>query len=198
MIVLFYLLVTPEIVATAIAVTMAAVRFVFPIVVLVLIWSARFHTQPRVRNIHVWLTLVIGLWLHSGVAWNADPLGLIGFPPNLLGVFVAVVFVDPPWVFRIVRGLTLDIKTRDYVAAAQTRGASAWSIMLWEILHTLRGPLLLDFCLRIGYTPILVGTLGFYGQGLSPESPDRSSTINEGRKLRSLNLHPALLQRWRS
>jgi peptide/nickel transport system permease protein len=191
-ILLFYLLVTPEIVLTGIPVYMAAVLFVFPIVFLVLLWNSRFHTQPRTRNIYVGLTLVIGLWLYSGIAWNADPLGLIGFPPNLMVVFVAVVFVNSPTVFRIVRGLTMDIKTRDYVAAAQTRGEGAWYIMLWEILPNVRGPLLVDFCLRIGYTTILLGTLGFFGLGLSPESPDWGSTINEGRKLLSLYLHPAL------
>jgi len=191
-ILLFYLLVTPEIVLTGIPVYMAAVLFVFPIVFLVLLWNSRFHTQPKTRNIYVGITLVIGLWLYSGIAWNADPLGLIGFPPNLLVVFVAVVFVNSPTVFRIVRGLTMDVKTRDYVAAAQTRGEGPWYIMLWEILPNVRGPLLVDFCLRIGYTTILLGTLGFFGLGLSPESPDWGSTINEGRKLLSLYLHPAL------
>ena len=191
-ILLFYLLVTPEIVLTGIPVYMAAVLFLFPIVFLVILWNSRFHTQPARRNFYVGVTLVIGLWLYLGIAWNADPLGIIGFPPNLLVVFVAVVFVNSPTVFRIVRGLTMDIKTRDYVAAAQTRGEGPWYIMLWEILPNARGPLLVDFCLRIGYTTILLGTLGFFGLGLSPESPDWGSTINEGRKLLTMYLHPAL------
>ena len=55
--------------------------------------------------------------------------------------------------------------------------------MMWEILPNARGPLIVDFCLRIGYTTILLGTLGFFGLGVSPESPDWGSTINEGRKL---------------
>jgi len=113
-------------------------------------------------------------------------------PGGILVVFVSVVFVNSPTVFRIVRGLTLDIKTRDYVAAAQTRGEGSWYIMLWEILPNARGPLIVDFCLRIGYTTILLGTLGFFGLGLPPESPDWGSTINEGRKLLSIYPHPAL------
>jgi peptide/nickel transport system permease protein len=191
-ILLFYLLVTPEIVQTGIPVYMAAVLFLFPIVFLLLLWNSRYHTQPSRRNVYVGITLVIGLWLYLGIAWNADPLGLVSFPPNLLVVFVAVVFVNSPTVFRIVRGLTMDIKTRDYVAAAQTRGERPWYIMLWEILPNARGPLLVDFCLRIGYTTILLGTLGFFGLGLSPESPDWGSTINDGRKLLTMYLHPAL------
>ncbi len=191
-ILLFYLLVTPEIVATGIPVYMAAVLFIFPIVFLVILWNSRFHVDPKKRNFYIGITLIVGLWLYLGIAWDADPLGLISFPPNLLVVFVAVVFVNSPTVFRIVRGLTLDIKTRDYVAAAQTRGEGAWYIMLWEILPNSRGPLIVDFCLRIGYTTILLGTLGFFGLGLSPESPDWGSTINEGRKLLTIYLHPAL------
>jgi peptide/nickel transport system permease protein len=138
---------------------------------------------------------VVGLWLYSGLAFNADPLGVISIdipPGNILIVFVSVVFVNSPTVFRIVRGSTLDIKTRDYVAAAQTRGEGPWYIMLWEILPNARGPLIVDFCLRIGYTTILLGTLGFFGLGVSPESPDWGSTINEGRRLLSIYPHPGL------
>ena len=191
-ILLFYLLVTPEIVATGIPVYMAGVLFIFPIVFMVILMNSRFYTQPAKRNMYLAFVLVIGAWLYLGIAWNADPLGIISFPANLLVVFVSVVFVNSPTVFRIVRGLAMDIKTRDYVAAAQTRGEGPWYIMLWEILPNARGPLIVDFCLRIGYTTILLGTLGFFGLGLSPESPDWGSTINEGRKLLSIYLHPAL------
>ena len=191
-ILLFYLLVTPEIVLTGIPVYMAAVLFLFPIIFLVILINSRFYVQPQKHNIYIGITLIVGLWLYLGIAWNADPLGIIEFPPNLLVVFVSVVFVNSPTVFRIVRGLALDIKTRDYVAAGQTRGEGAWYIMLWEILPNARGPLIVDFCLRIGYTTILLGTLGFFGLGLSPESPDWGSTINDGRKLLSVFPHPAL------
>jgi len=189
---LFYLLVTPEIIATGIPVYMAGVLFLFPVIFFVVLFNSRFFTQPNKRNVYLAVTILLGGWLYLGIAWDSDPLGLVSFPPNLLVVFVSVVFVNSPTVFRIVRGLTLDIKTRDYVAAAQTRGEGPWYIMLWEILPNARGPLIVDFCLRIGYTTILLGTLGFFGLGLSPESPDWGSTINDGRKLLSVYLHPAL------
>ncbi|MDH5557952.1 MAG: ABC transporter permease, partial [Alphaproteobacteria bacterium] len=117
----------------------------------------------------------------AGLVFNADPLGIVSLAPNELNIFAAVVFASSPGVFRIVRGLTMDIKTRDYVAAAQTRGESPWYIMLWEILPNARGPLIVDACLRIGYTTILLGTLGFFGLGLAPESPDWGSMINQTR-----------------
>ncbi len=191
-ILLFYLLVTPEIVKTGLPKYMAGVLFLFPIVFMVVLLNARFFTQPAKRAAYLTATLVVGLWIYLGVAWNTDPLGIISVPPNILIVFVSVVFVNAPTVFRIVRGLGLDIKTRDYVAAAQTRGEGPWYTMLWEILPNARGPLIVDFCLRIGYTTILLGTLGFFGLGLAPESPDWGTTINDGRKLLSIYPHPAL------
>lgn len=191
-ILLFYLLVTPEIRVTGIPIYMAALLFLFPIIFFCILFTSRFSTQPRKLAWYLVPTLVLGAWAYSGLAFNSDPAGVFSMDPNLLNIFVSVVFVNSPTVFRIVRGLTLDIKTRDYVAAAQTRGEGPWYIMLWEILPNARGPLIVDFCLRVGYTTILLGTLGFFGLGVSPESPDWGLTINEGRKLLSIYPHPAL------
>jgi peptide/nickel transport system permease protein len=191
-ILLFFLLVTPEIRSTGVPIYLAAVLFLFPIILFVVLFQSRFYTQPVKRNIYVATTLVLGLWAYSGLAFNMDPLNVFYMEPNLLNIFVSVVFVNSPTVFRIVRSLTLDIKTRDYVAAAETRGEGAWYIMLWEILPNARGPLIVDFCLRIGYITILLGTLGFFGLGVSPESPDWGMTINEGRKLLSIYPHLAI------
>ncbi len=201
-ILLFYLLVTPEIQLTgplilgwraSIPNVMAAVLFAFPIAFFCILWNSRYFTNPRQRNLYVGVTLLLGLWVYSGLAFNADPLGVWAMEPNLLNVFVSVVFVNAPTVFRIVRGIVMDIKSRDYVAAGQTRGEGPWYIMLWEILPNARGPLIVDFCLRIGYTTILLGTLGFFGLGVAPESPDWGSTINMGRRLLSQYPHAAVV-----
>ena len=199
-ILLFYLLVTPEIVLTGLPQYMAAVLFVFPLVFFGILIHSRFRTQPH--KDYIWLAVVlIPMFMFYASAINDPgstskirfwPFDFFNIPGGILVVFVSVVFVNSPTVFRIVRGLALDIHTRDYVAAAQTRGEGPWYIMLWEILPNARGPLIVDFCLRIGYTTILLGTLGFFGLGLPPESPDWGSTINEGRKLLSIFPHPAL------
>jgi len=200
-ILLFYLLVTPEIVLTGLPTYMAMVLFLFPIIFLVLFVQSRWFTQPKLRNVLVGIIVVLGGWLYlslisapgTRVAFLPKFADLFDVPGGILIVFVSVVFVNSPTVFRIVRGLTLDIQTRDYVAAAQTRGEGAWYIMLWEILPNARGPLIVDFCLRIGYTTILLGTLGFFGLGLPPESPDWGTTINAGRRLLSIYAHPAVV-----
>ncbi|BCG87403.1 peptide ABC transporter permease [Mesorhizobium sp. 113-3-9] len=191
-ILLFYLLVTPGIMDTPIPYALAGVFFLFPIIFFSVLFWTRFKNRPDRIYILLGLTLIIGGWIYLGLVFDRDPLHIVHIDPNQLNIFVAVVFASSPGVFRIVRGLVMDIKTRDYVAAAQTRGESPWYIMLWEILPNARGPLIVDACLRIGYTTILLGTLGYFGLGLAPESPDWGTAIKDASRLLRSFIHPAL------
>jgi len=199
-ILLFYLLVTPEIRLTGLPQYMAVVLFSFPLIFTTVLINSRYYILQKQRNLLLAISLfVLGMLYVSLINETGskitlfNKIDLFDVDAGLLTVFVSVVFVNSPTVFRIVRGLAMDIKTRDYVAAAQTRGEGPWYIMLWEILPNARGPLIVDFCLRIGYTTILLGTLGFFGLGLAPEDPNWGATINEGRKLLSIYPHPALV-----
>ncbi len=100
-----------------------------------------------------------------------------------INIILAISFASAPGVMRIVRGLVLDLRNRDYVAAAQTRGESGWHIMLIEILPNARGPLIVDACLRMGYVIITIGVLGFLGLGLPPPDPDWGGMVNETRPM---------------
>jgi peptide/nickel transport system permease protein len=191
-ILLFYLLVTPGIMDTPIPYGLAGLFFLFPIIFFLTLFYTRFKSRPDRLYLLLGLTLLIGGWVYVGLVFDADPLGIVHIDPNQLNIFVAVVFASSPGVFRIVRGLVMDIKTRDYVAAAQTRGETPWYIMLWEILPNARGPLIVDACLRIGYTTILLGTLGYFGLGLAPESPDWGTAIKDASRLLRSFIHPAL------
>jgi peptide/nickel transport system permease protein len=191
-ILLFYLLVTPGIMDTPIPYGLAGLFFIFPIIFFCTLFYTRFKNRPDRLYWLMGLTLLVGGWIYIGLVFDADPLGIVSIAPNQLNIFVAVVFASSPGVFRIVRGLVMDIKTRDYVAAAQTRGESPWYIMLWEVLPNARGPLIVDACLRIGYTTILLGTLGYFGLGLAPESPDWGTAIKDASRLLRSFIHPAL------
>lgn len=100
-----------------------------------------------------------------------------------INIIIAITFASAPGIMRIVRGLVLDLRNRDYVSAAQTRGESSWFIMLVEILPNARGPLIVDSCLRLGYVVITIGVLGFLGLGLPPPDPDWGGMINEARSM---------------
>jgi ABC-type dipeptide/oligopeptide/nickel transport system permease subunit len=108
-------------------------------------------------------------------------------------IILAITFASAPGIMRIVRGLTLDLRNRDYVAAAQTRGESTWHILLFEILPNARGPLIVDACLRLGYVIITIGVLGFLGLGLPPPDPDWGGMINEARSMALVFPHMTLV-----
>jgi peptide/nickel transport system permease protein len=99
-----------------------------------------------------------------------------------LVVILAITITGAPGVARLARSLALDIKTRDYIRAAETRGENPWYIMFMEILPNARGPLLVDAMLRVGYAIFAIGTLGFLGIGLPPPDPDWGNMVNEARK----------------
>ena len=101
---------------------------------------------------------------------------------SALNVVIAITIVGTPGIARLVRSLTLDIRTREYIRAAETRGESPWQIMFVEILPNARGPIIIDAMLRVGYAIFAMGTLGFLGLGIPPPSPDWGSMVAKGRE----------------
>jgi peptide/nickel transport system permease protein len=107
--------------------------------------------------------------------------------PDLSGnpvlVVLVVALVYAPRIARMARAAAMDIATRDYVTVARLRGESAWSVMRRELLPNATGVLLVEFALRAGYAPVLVGSLGFLGFGLRPPTPEWGLMISENRAL---------------
>jgi peptide/nickel transport system permease protein len=118
---------------------------------------------------------------------------IMRFGPSAFNIVLAVIFIATPQIARIVRGMTLELREREYVAAAKMRGESAFYIMVAEILPNARGPLIVDACLRMGYTTIAIGVLGFLGLGLPPPDPDWGGMVKESYALMSIYPHMALL-----
>ncbi len=100
---------------------------------------------------------------------------------NLLLLVGVVGLVYAPRIARMARTVALDLSMRDYVTAARARGESALSIALRELLPNAMGTLLVEFAVRAGYAPVLIGSLGFLGFGARPPTPEWGLMISENR-----------------
>jgi peptide/nickel transport system permease protein len=169
--------------------------------------SAGIRSRPHVCLVGCSLGLVAGYYGHAvdaAISRLSDVI--LSFPvivlyvilianigPSMLNIIVAVVLASAPGVARIVRGLVLELKSHDFIAAAELRRESAVYIMVVEILPNCRGPLITDFCLRLGYTTITIGILGFLGLGLPPPDPDWGGMVQQATAMITVWPHMALV-----
>jgi peptide/nickel transport system permease protein len=101
------------------------------------------------------------------------------FGPSPLNIILMVTVVKAPIIARIVRASTIEIMQNDFVSSAMMRGESSLHIMFVEILPNARGPIIIDMFLRLGYTIITIGVLGFLGVGLPPPNPDWGGMVKD-------------------
>jgi peptide/nickel transport system permease protein len=119
---------------------------------------------------------------------------LLSMPPLLLilvfvtalprsNVFLVILVgaLLAPGAARIIRGLTLQVTSQEYVAYAQATGERSGAIIIREILPNVRARLALEVALRTGFAVLVLVALNFLGVGVSPPSPDWGLTISEGR-----------------
>lgn len=167
----------------------------------VLIWAPIATASAYAVGVVFGLTAgYYGKWVDEALSFVANMI--LAFPVLVLliliisvlgaspvSIVVAVTFASSPAVFRLVRGEVLSIRSRDFIAAAKTRGESVFFILFVEILPNAKAPLIVDACLRMGYTTIFIGILGFLGLGFPPPTPDWGGMINENRQLALIAPH---------
>ena len=98
---------------------------------------------------------------------------------NVILLVISLLYI--PIVARVARSTTLDIKTREFVEAAEIRGESKFYIIFREILPSVAPSLVVEASLRFSYAIFLVASLGFLGFGARPPSPDWGLMVNENR-----------------
>ncbi|MGH6880677.1 ABC transporter permease [Hypericibacter sp.] len=119
------------------------------------------------------LVLALIAIMVAGPAWAGSPILLI----------LAVGLVYVPRIARMARVAAVEVSSRDYVMAARLRGESSWAIIRHEILPNSVGTLLVEFAIRAGYAPVLIGALGFLGFGIRPPTPEWGLMMSEYRNL---------------
>jgi peptide/nickel transport system permease protein len=97
-------------------------------------------------------------------------------------ITVVVVFLWARYA-RLVRGETLSIKERDFIARARVAGASHTRIMSRYIFPNVVNSLVVLATLQVGYVILLESTLSFLGAGLPRPTPAWGLMIADGREL---------------
>lgn len=178
-----------------------------------LLWGARatFTVVPLAVGAAFLTGLVAGMvagwaggWIDAAISLTGDVLLafpalvlyvilITNFGPSLWNIVIAVTLAYAPGVARLARGQVLAVRPLDYVLAARAAGEPAWRILAVEILPNVGGPLVVDLCLRTGYTVILVGTLGYLGLGLPPPTPDWGGMVVDAVNFLPIHPHMALI-----
>ncbi|MDF2825661.1 MAG: peptide transporter permease [Mycobacterium sp.] len=94
----------------------------------------------------------------------------------LLGVF--------SWMIssRIVRGMTMSLRDREFVRAARYMGVSNWRIIMRHVLPNVASILIIDTALNVGVAILAETGLSFLGFGVQPPDVSLGTLIADGTK----------------
>ncbi|MBV8259200.1 MAG: ABC transporter permease [Actinobacteria bacterium] len=83
---------------------------------------------------------------------------------------------------RIVRGVFLSLREKEYVEAAKAGGAGDFRIMFRHILPNTLGPVIVNATLAVAAAILTESALSFLGFGIKPPTPSLGVLISEGQQ----------------
>jgi len=131
-----------------------------------------------------------GRWVDSALMRLMD--AIIAFPGRLLAIalvaslggglyslYIALGVNSIPSYARIVRGVVMSQKQKEYVEAARMTGESNWSILFLQVLPNCLSPLLVRVSLDFGHAILAESSLSFLGLGLPPPTASWGLMLKE-------------------
>jgi peptide/nickel transport system permease protein len=110
--------------------------------------------------------LLLGLGIGAACAVRGCLGGTI--QPGVGEILFLIALVNWTYIARIVRGLVLSLREREFVQASRALGASNTRIMFREILPNLVAPIIVYATLLIPLNILLEASLSFLGVGIRP------------------------------
>lgn len=131
-----------------------------------------------------------GRWVDSAIMRVMD--AIIAFPGRLLAIalvaslggglfslYIALGVNSIPSYARIVRGVVLSQKEKEYVEAARMTGESDFRILFFQVLPNCFSPLLVRLSLDFGHAILTESSLSFLGLGLPPPTASWGLMLKE-------------------
>ncbi len=133
-----------------------------------------------------------GGWVNRVLMWGVDLLLVI--PSFLIIAILSPAFRGKTWLIlvvllaafswmitaRIVRGLTLSLREREFVLAARFMGVPPWRIIVRHIVPNMASLLIIDATITVGSAIITETGLSFFGFGVQPPDVSLGTLIGAG------------------
>jgi peptide/nickel transport system permease protein len=119
--------------------------------------------------------LLLGIGLGAACGVRGCVKGLV--QPGLASIIFIICIATWPYIGRIVRGLVLSMREREFVEASRALGASNLRIMFREILPNLAAPIIVYSSLLIPTNILLEAALSFLGVGIRPPTASWGNMI---------------------
>ena len=119
--------------------------------------------------------LLLGIGLGAACGVHGCVKGLV--QPGLGSIIFIICIATWPYIGRIVRGLVLSMREREFVEASRALGASNLRIMFREILPNLAAPIIVYSSLLIPTNILLEAALSFLGVGIRPPTASWGAMI---------------------
>jgi peptide/nickel transport system permease protein len=81
---------------------------------------------------------------------------------------------------RLVRGEVLSLRTRDFVQASRSMGASQWRLMWRHLVPNALGTVIVNVTFQIADAVLFLSTVGYLGYGLNPPYVDWGDQLSDG------------------
>ncbi|MDF2572156.1 MAG: nikC 1, partial [Sporomusa sp.] len=119
-------------------------------------------------------------------------LALVGvMGPGLPNVVLAMALSQWAWYARMIRGMVLSLKERNYVLAAKVAGTSQSMIIAKHVLPNILPQIAVLATLDVGWVILHIAGMSFLGLGIQPPTPEWGAMINDGRQF--LRGYPSLM-----
>jgi peptide/nickel transport system permease protein len=106
-------------------------------------------------------------------------LPIVGHLSSSTLIIVILSFLFWMYIGRVVRGLFLSIKEKEFVEAARASGASSWRVMFRHVLPNIVGPIAVNTTLIVGAAIILESSLSFLGFGVKLPQVSLGSMLSQ-------------------
>jgi ABC-type dipeptide/oligopeptide/nickel transport system permease subunit len=146
---------------------------------------------------------LVGGWVDAAVMRSADIVlafpslvvivvlaGVIG--PSVTVLVVAIAAFEWPTSARVVRGVTLSLREREYLHAARSVGAGPWWLIRQHVIPAALPPVVVVGTVTVASAVLLEAALSFLGLGVPPPQSSWGNMLNDAQNLTIVETMPWL------